>query len=182
VQRETGTIFLPHRRRIPVAALARTCGAPWHPWPRGALARAERTADGRVHLLVLRARPGGVALAVRGVRAAEAEVLAPLAARVRRALDAVAHGRIGGTSPFEDAVGGVLDDAPDPPGARRRLARLGTPCPAAPRLRTMPGPLEILACSRAALARALGSTAIAARLQALARAFAAITPCEPIRS
>jgi hypothetical protein len=181
VQRETGTIFLPIARRVDVAALARTCAPPWHRWAGGALARAERTADGRVHLVVVRSRRGGVAISVRGVRGREAEVLAPIAARVRRALPPRGGG-IRGTSPFEDAVATLLAEAPAPDRARRAVARLGAACPSARGLHTMPEPPVLVAVPRALLARRVGSAGVARRLQALARAFATIAPCPPIRS
>jgi hypothetical protein len=181
VQRETGTIFLPTVRRIDVAALARACAPPWRRWSRGAIARAERTADGRVHLVVVRARRGGVTVTVHGVGAREAEVLAPIAARVRRALPAGRGPGLRGTTPFEDAVATLLDDAA-PAGARSSIARLGRRCAVAPALRTMPEPAALRGVARARLARCLGSTALARRVQALARAFAAMAPCPPTRS
>jgi hypothetical protein len=174
VQRETGTIFLPMRRRLPAAAI-RGCAPPWHPWTRGAIARAERTADGRVHLAVLRRRPGGVLLSLTGVGAAQAESLAPVAARIRRALASGAGLR--GTSAFEDAVTSLVVDT----GPRNAVLRLGRRCPIAPALRTMPDPASIIA-SKTTLARALGSPVLARRLQALARAFAVVAPCSPSRS
>jgi hypothetical protein len=170
VQRETGTIFLPTRRRIDT----RVCAPPWRRWGRGAVARAERTADGRVYLVVVRPRRDGLAVAVTGVRAREAEVLAPIAARVRRA---AARGTLGATSAFEHAVAGLLDDR-----GRVALARLGGRCPAARAMRTMPEPRALLALPRAALGRCLGDPGLAARVHALARAFAAMTPAPPSRS
>src|SRR5262245_48912409 len=109
VQRETGTMFLP-TRRLAAAALRHACAPPWHPWRRGAVARAERTADGRVHLVVLRGVRGGVLLSLTGVHAAQAENLAPVAARIRRALAASNGGGLRGTSAFEDAVTSLLDE------------------------------------------------------------------------
>lgn len=179
MHRETGTIFLPMRRRLPAAAI-RDCAPPWRPWTRGAIARAERTADGRVHLAVVRRRPGGILVSLTGVGAAQAENLAPVAARIRRAL--AAGERLRGTSAFEDAVASLLDDARAPARTRSAVLRLGGRCPAAPGLRIMPDPTCVLRTPRAALDRALGSRALARRLQALARAFAAIAPCSPSRS
>lgn len=169
MQRETGTIFLPTRRRID----ARTCAPPWRRWGGGA-ARAERTADGRVHLVVVRPRRDGLAVAVTGVRAREAEVLAPVASRIRHA---AGRGTLGATSAFEDAVMALLDGP-----QRVALARLGRPCPVARAFRTMPEPHAIAGLSRATLARRLGSAGVAARVHALARAFAAMAPAPPIRS
>jgi hypothetical protein len=77
------------------------------------------------------------------VGAAGAEHLAPLAARVRRALGLDGTPGLRGTSDFEDAITAVLADAPA--GARARVVELGRRCPAAPILRTMPTPT----CSRA---------------------------------
>ena len=180
--REVGTLFLPTRRHVSIAAYARTCVPPWHPWTRGAIARAERAADGRIHLAVLRSRRGGVAAYVSGVGAAQSEVLAPLASRLRHALASATPDVLGGTSAFEDAVWTLLADAPDPAGARRKFCRLGARCPTAPRLRTMPDPRTLCRAPRPVLAQTLGSRPLAERLHALARAFAALAPCEPSRS
>ena len=176
VQRETGTIFLQTRRRFAGNAYLRACGPPWHAWSRGSLARAERTADGRVHLVVLRADRGGVIMSLTGVRAAQAESLAPVAARIRRALATADGERLRGTSAFEDAVLSVLDDLEAPDRTRNAVARLGARCPVAPAIRTMPDAATMLDRSGTALAQAVGSAILAQRLQALARAFAAIAP------
>jgi hypothetical protein len=170
VRREIGTIFLPSRHRLDAA----TCAAPWRRRGRGAVARAERTADGRVHLVVVRRRRGGLVVTVTGVGAREGEVLAPIAARVRRA---ITRSTLGATSAFEGAVMGLLDDR-----QRRALARLGRPCPADRAFRTMPEPHAVLAVSPATLARRLGSRALATRVHALARAFSAMAPVAPTRS
>lgn len=182
MQRETGTILLLTRRRIDVAALARTCAPPWRRWPRGALARAERTADGRVHLVVVRSHPRGVLVAVVGMHADHAETLAPIAARIRRALPARAGRALRGTTAFEDALAGWLDETGASPAARRAIHRLGTSCPAACRLRTCPDPGRLAAADPVILARALGSAPLARRLQALAGAFADDAPTTPSRS
>jgi hypothetical protein len=174
-------MFLPMRRRFTGATLRRACVPPWRRWRGGAVARAERTADGRVHLVVLRAAAGGITLSLTGVRADQAESLAPIAARVRRAL-AATDGRLHGTSAFEDAVFSLLDELGAPPRTRTAVLRLGARCPAATQLRTMAAPEDVLAPSRRALARAVGSDVVAERLQSLARAFAAVTPCSPTRS
>jgi hypothetical protein len=181
---ETATVFLPSRRPVDVAGLARTCVPPWHPWRGGALARAERTSDGRVHRLVVRRQRGGVVVVLTGVGAASAERLAPVAARVRRALrldrdDGLRDGGLRGTSAFEDAVQALLADVAALPSIRRRVVGLGHPCPAARALRTMPAAADVLRVPRRALAARLGSAGLARRLQALARAFAAIAPCSP---
>ncbi len=182
VQRETGTILLPSRRRIPIAALARTCAPPWRRWTRGALARAERSADGRVHLVVVRSHRRGVSVTVTGVGAAEAEVLAPIAARIRRALPRRDGLPLRGTTEFEDAVAELLAKGAAPVASRCALYRLGAPCPAARALRTVPEPARITACTPAELTRAIGSQLLARRVQALARAFADGTPCSPMCS
>jgi hypothetical protein len=178
VQRETGTCVLPCRRRVDVAAFSRACGLPWHCWPRGALARAEQTADGRVHLLVVRRHARGASLRVTGVGAAEAERLAPLAARVRRALGLDGIPELHGTSPFEDALVALLRDG----DALLQLLELGRRCPAAPAIRTMPRPSDVLAVPTADLVRRAGSVALARRIQALARAFVAGRPSVPSAS
>jgi hypothetical protein len=181
VQRETGTILLPTRRRIAIAALAHACAPPWKRWTHGALARAERTADGRVHLVVVRTHRRGVRVSVVGVGAAEAEVLAPIAARIRRALPDRQGSSLRGTTPFEDALAVLLARGASA-ATRRAFYRLGAPCPAARTLRTLPDPARIAAYAPAALAQALGSALLARRLQALARSFAVDAPSGPTRS
>jgi len=182
VQRETGTIFLRTCRRFAGGALLRPCAPPWHRWSRGAVARAERTADGHIHLVVLRAGRGGVTMSLTGVRAAHGESLAPVAARIRRALAGYDGKALRGTSSFEDAVASLLDEVGVSDRARRAVLRLGARCPAASAIRTMPDSRTILDRSGANLARALGSPILARRLHALARAFATIAPCPPMRS
>jgi hypothetical protein len=182
VQRETGTILLPTRRRIPIAALARSCAPPWRRWRRGALARAERSADGRVHLIVVRTHRRGVSVSVTGVGAAEAEILAPIAARIRRALPRRNAMALRGTTAFEDGLSELLAQGRASAASRRALYRLGAPCPAARALRTLPEPARLAACAPSELARVLGSSLLARRLQALARAFADGAPRSPMRS
>jgi hypothetical protein len=165
------------RRPLRTAALARHCAPPWRPWRRGGLARAERTADGRVHLVVVRSTSTGIVLTATGVGAADAESLAPIAARVRRALRDGAASTPRGTSAFEDAALGLLAAAD--PGAIPRLLALGHRCPVAPALRTMPEPAALAAMPAASLARRLRSAPLARRIQALARAFVAGTPPSP---
>jgi hypothetical protein len=113
-------------------------------------------------------------MSLTGVRAGHAESLAPVAARIRRAL--AGADRLRGTSPFEDAVMSLLDEVGASDRARHAIVRLGARCPAAPAIRTMPESRSLLDHSRAELASALGSVALARRLQALARAFAAMAP------
>jgi hypothetical protein len=181
VQRETGTILLPTRRRIAIGALAHGCAPPWRRWKRGALARAERSADGRVHLVVIRAHGRAVRVTVVGVGAAEAEVLAPIAARIRRALPSRRSPALRGTTAFEDTVAALLERGASAAG-RRAFHRLGAPCPPARALRTFPEPERIAAYAPGALAQTLGSALLARRLQALARTFADGAPRSPMRS
>jgi hypothetical protein len=131
--------------------------------------------------VIVRARPGGVAITVRGVGARDGERLAPIAARIRRALPAGPRAGIRGTSAFEDAVAALLDDPTVPGPARDAVFRQGPRCPHARALRAMPPP-EALARRRRALGRAGVPAALARRLQALARAFAAMAPSEPMRA
>lgn len=146
------------------------------------MARAERTADGRTHLVVVRSTRDGVRIVATGVGAAQAESLAPIAARIRRALGVDGRGPLAGTSPFENAVQSLLDAAQASAQARVAIGRLGPRCPAAPSLHAMPEPSDVLRATRPDLVRAAGSIALARRLQALARAFAALAPCPPTHS
>ncbi|MGH7895867.1 MAG: hypothetical protein ACREQL_14440 [Candidatus Binatia bacterium] len=178
MRRQTGHILLPTRRRIDVAKLARTCRPPWRPWARGALARAERTADGRIHLVVVRASRGGVEVRVTGVNARQTQILAPIAARVYRAIGpSLGPGRsLRGTSAFEDAVLAMLADDP---AARRRLLALERGCPSAPALRVFPDAGTLASLSPTTLARIAGGRDRGRRLHALARAFVALAPSAP---
>src|SRR5437867_5612165 len=58
----------------------------WEDGPRQVLRRAEQLPDGSVYLLEVRPAPGGVRLRVTGKDADDLVVLAPLAARMRKAL------------------------------------------------------------------------------------------------
>src|SRR6516162_2786883 len=123
----------------------------WRDGARAVLERAEELPGGSVLLLSIRPHPGGVVLRATGEDAREIEVLAPLAARVRRALDldldlatfhrlcrrdpllrrvaALGAGRLlRGTSLFEDVVGAVV--AGGGVAATARIAALGRRCPA----------------------------------------------------
>jgi hypothetical protein len=131
----------------------------WSDGPRPALRRAEVLADGAVRLLEIRPHADGVILRVTGRSAAEPEVLAPLAARVRIALQLdtdlrpfhrwcrtqtelrpVARLRLGrflrGTTLFEDLVATIVRQRV--PLHADRLVALGARCPADRRLRTFP--------------------------------------------
>src|SRR5262245_709132 len=138
----------------------------WHDGRRPVLERAEELAGGSVHLLRIRPEPRGVVLEVTGRDAREIEVLAPLAARVRRALSLdvdladfhrrcradpllrplarVGLGRmLRGTSVFEDVVGvlaGSTGSSRADPSAIGRLVRLGRRVPAQPGVRAFPSP------------------------------------------
>src|SRR4029453_11601868 len=89
---ERAEIVLPARGRFDLRAtvVGRGHQPPppyrWHEGRRPFLKRAEELADGSVHLLRIRPEPRGVVLEVTGRDAREIEILAPLAARVRRAL------------------------------------------------------------------------------------------------
>lgn len=178
VPRETGRLLLPTRRRIDLRACLRGASPAWRAWPARSAARAERTADGRVHVVVVRSTRRGLAVRVTGVGAAHAEVLAPIAARLRRAfaLDEATPRRLRGTSAFEDAALAIVAGAPDGPAA---LLRLGARCPGARSLRVFPAPSEVLRRSAVRLARVLGCPARARRLHALARALVAVRPPPP---
>ena len=172
---ERAEIVLPARGRFDLRATVLSNGwhqVPpyrWHDGRRPVLERAEELADGSVHLLRLRPAPRGVVLQVSGEDAREIEVLAPLAARVRRALNldldpavfqrastgdpllghvrSLGLGRLlRGTSLFEDlvkvlAVGNTT--WPNSVEAAARLGALGPRCPALPAMRAFPGPAAL---------------------------------------
>ena len=167
---ERAEIVLPARGRFDLRAtvLSRDplAMAPfrWRDGARPVLERAEELPGGSVLLLSIRPHPGGVVLRATGEDASEIEVLAPLAARVRRALDldlylaafhrlcrrdpllrrvaALGAGRLlRGTSLFEDVVGAVV--AGGGVAATARIAALGRRCPAAPELRAFPEPRRL---------------------------------------
>ena len=167
---ERAEIVLPARGRFDLRATVlsrdRLALPPfrWHDGERPVLERAEELPGGSVLLLSIRPHPGGVVLRATGQDASEIEVLAPLAARVRRALDldldlaafhrlcrrdpllrrvaALGAGRLlRGTSLFEDVVGAVV--AGGGVAATARIAALGRRCPAAPELRAFPEPRRL---------------------------------------
>jgi 3-methyladenine DNA glycosylase/8-oxoguanine DNA glycosylase len=134
----------------------------WRDGARPVLERAEELPGGSVFLLSIRPHASGVVLRATGEDASEIEVLAPLAARVRRALDldldlaafhrlcrsdpllrraaSLGAGRLlRGTSLFEDVVNAVAPGNGDA-AAAARIAALGRRCPAAPELRAFPEP------------------------------------------
>ena len=161
---ERTEIVLPARGRFDLRATVLARGLDdlspyrWRDGRRPLLERAEELWDGSVHLLAIRPDRRGVVLQVTGTDAREIEVLAPLAARVRRALALdfdpadfqracardpllrpAAHLRLGrllhGTSCFEDVVTTLVRDNAR---IRARLAALGPRCPARPALRAFP--------------------------------------------
>ena len=155
----------------------------WRDGARPVLERAEGLPGGSVLLLSIRPHPGGVVLRATGEDAREIEVLAPLAARVRRALDldldlaafhrlcrrdpllrgvaSLGAGRLlRGTSLFEDVVTAIAMGSGDA-AATARIAALGRRCPAAPELRAFPEPrtLARMAVRRLGERTGLGSRA-----------------------
>jgi 3-methyladenine DNA glycosylase/8-oxoguanine DNA glycosylase len=161
---ERTEIVLPARGRFDLRATVLARGLDdlppyrWHDGRTPLLERAEELQDGSVHLLAIRPDRRGVVLQVTGPDAREIEVLAPLAARVRRALaldfDPAAFQRacagdpllrpvarlglgrvLHGTSCFEDVVTTLVHDSAR---IRARLAALGPRCPAQPALRAFP--------------------------------------------
>src|SRR5262249_4876237 len=154
----------------------------WRDGARPVLERAEELPGGSVLLLSIRPHPGGVVLRATGEDASEIEVLAPLAARVRRALDldldlaafhrlcrrdpllrrvaALGAGRLlRGTSFFEDVVAAVAAGGSSG-AATARIAALGRRCPAAPELRAFPQPRRLARMAVSRLERTgLGSRA-----------------------
>ncbi len=173
---------------------------PWQ-WCDGArptLRRAEALADGAVRLLAIRPAPDGVVLRVTGRDAAEPEVLAPLAARVRTALQLdvdlrpfhrwcrseprlrpAAHLRLGrilrATTLFEDVVTAIVRQQGRPEAtveAMTRLALLGPRCPVERRLRAFPTPERLAEVGVRGL-RLLGMGTAAGPVVRLARDVAA---------
>lgn len=177
---ERAEIVLPARGRFDLRATVlsrdRLALPPfrWRDGARPVLERAEALPGGSVLLLSIRPHPGGVVLRATGEDATEIEVLAPLAARVRRALDldldlaafhrlcrrdpllrrvaALGAGRLlRGTSLFEDVVGALVSGAGG--AATARVAALGRRCPAAPDLRAFPEPRTLARMAVRRLAR-----------------------------
>lgn len=179
----TTEITLPARSPFDLRATVLSHGywqlAPWA-WRDGArpvLQRAERLNDGSVHGLFIRPAPNGVVLRVTGPDADQIERLAPLAARVRRALrldedlrpfdrlcrtDAtlrpVARAGLGhllrGTTLFEDVVKAVAWTNTTWPSAVASIGRLGvmgSRCAARPGMRAFPEPAQIARAGSAGL-------------------------------
>lgn len=170
-------ILLPARARFDLRRTVLAAAGPlpawtWQDGRRAVLRRAEPAADGRIYLLAIRATSQGIVLRVTGRDAPEAEILAPFAARIRRALPLDGRPRLRGTSLFEDVVVAICRG--DGSGDARPLAvlqRLGRRCPAAPRLRAFPPPAAIARTGIVRLRRA-GLGALATPVVGLARAVA----------
>ena len=173
----TAEIILPARGRFDLRAVVHSHGyyelAPFR-WEDGrtpTLHRVERLPSRSVYRLAVGPAPRGVVLRVTGRDATEAEVLAPLAARMRRALRLdedladfhrlcrlepalrpivrLGMGRLlRGTTLFEDLVKAIAWTNTTWRGAVSmidRLGRLGSRYPGEPRLRAFPTPEQILA-------------------------------------
>lgn len=166
----------------------------WEDGARPALYRAEALADGAVRLLTIRAAADGVVLRVTGHDAAEPEVLAPLAARVRASLQLdldlrpfhrwcrteptlrpAATLRLGrilrGTTLFEDLVTAIVRQDASPEAAMNamtRLALLGPRCPVDRRLRAFPDATQLADVGVRRL-RLLGLGAASSAIARLAR-------------
>jgi 3-methyladenine DNA glycosylase/8-oxoguanine DNA glycosylase len=172
----TAEIVLPARGRFDLRATVLSHGyhelVPYR-WEDGrvpTLHRVERLPNRSVYRLLVRPAARGVVLRVTGRDAGEAEVLAPLAARMRRSLrldedladfhrlcrldpDLRPIARLGvgrllrGTTLFEDLVKAIAWTNTTWLGAVsmvERLGRLGSRCAAEPRLRAFPTPQQIL--------------------------------------
>lgn len=151
MRREHAEIVL--TARTPLAPRAALLGAstlllPPYRWRLGRAARLERaeaSADGRIFRVSVRPARLGAVVRITGRGAAEPEVLAPIAARMRRALQLDAEPPSGrvlcGTSLWEDLATALLLQATGAPGASAAVAgllTLGAPCPSARSLRTFP--------------------------------------------
>ncbi len=193
-------ILLPAHGRFDLRATVLAHGGgrlrPWD-WSDGAhpvLRRADVLADGAVRLLTIRPAPGGVALRVSGRGAAEPEVLAPLAARVRTALQldldlAPFHrwcrshaafrpvARLGlgrllrAPTLFEEVATTLVRTnaaADAAAAAMAALLRIGPQYPWSPRLRAFPTP-RLVADAGVTRLRALGLGVRSSAIVALAR-------------
>jgi hypothetical protein len=166
----------------PTLLAASTLLLPPYRWPLGRAARLERaeaSADGRVFRLSVRPARLGAVLRITGRGAAEPEVLAPFAARMRRALQLdrvpAADRVLCGTSLWEDLASALVLQEAGAPGAADALTgllTLGVPCPSARSLRTFPPPGAVAAVPVRVLARLTG-LASATALRALALHLAA---------
>jgi 3-methyladenine DNA glycosylase/8-oxoguanine DNA glycosylase len=204
MHRPSADIFLPARGRFDLRATVLSYGdwqLPPYRWEDGArpvLRRAELLGR-RIYLLAVSPAAGGVTLRATGPNAGEAEVLVPLAARMRKALRldedlAPFHrlcraepalrpvARLGlgrllrGTTLFEDVVKAIAwtnTTAPAAVATLERLGRLGTRCPADRSLRTFPTPAQLVRASERHLRDDARLGCRAAFLVALARDVAA---------
>lgn len=202
---ERTEIVLPARGRFDLRATVLADGSHllppyrWHEGSRPVLERPEQLPDGSVHLLRIRPAPRGVVLEVTGEGAREIEVLAPLAARVRRALALdvdladfrracardpllrpVARLGLGrllrGTSVFEDVVtvlAGSNTTWEETGRSIGRLLRFGRRCPARRTLRAFPSPAALARIPARRLAGETGLGDRAARIVELSRAVVA---------
>lgn len=143
------------------------------------LERAEASADGRIFRLSVRPARLGAVLRIIGRGAAEPEVLAPFAARMRRALqldrEPAAERVLCGTSLWEDLASALLLQGAGAQGAAAALAgllELGTPCRSARTMRTFPAPASVAAVPVRVLASLTGVATEAAALRALAQQLA----------
>lgn len=181
MRRESAEIVLtsiaPLAPRPALLAASRLLLPPYR-WPRGRavrLERAEAAADGRIFRLAVRPGRLGATLRITGRGAAEPEVLAPFAARMRRALQLdrvpAASRVLCGTSLWEDLATALLLQAAGEPGAAAAvtgLLSLGVPCPSARSLRTFPPPGAVAAVPVRVLGTLTGLGSAAAPLRALA--------------
>ena len=194
--RVAADIMLPARGRFDLVATVdaglRPLASPWV-WRGGrrpVLRRAERLYGRRVSLLEVRPAPGGVVLRAIGPGTTEIEQLAPLAARVRRALQLdvdlgpfhrrcradpalrwIARAGLGrvirGTTPFEDWLSALLGD-----DGLAALLGVGARCAEAAALRACPSARELAAVGARGLRARTGLDARAGAVVHLARAVA----------
>ncbi len=166
----------------PALLAASTLLLPPYRWRLGRgmrLERAEASADGRVFRLSVRPARLGAVLRITGRGAAEPEVLAPIAARMRRALqldrEPATDRVLCGTSLWEDLATALLLQGAGGPGAAAALdglLDLGTPCRSARTLRAFPAPTSVAAVPVRVLASLTGVGPEAASLRALAQQLA----------
>jgi len=181
-------IILPARCRFDLRAVVHSHGYHelppfrWEDGPTPTLHRVERLPRRSVYRLAVRPARRGVVLQVTGRDATEAEVLAPLAVRMRRALRLdedlsdfhrlcrlepalrpiarLGMGRLlRGTTLFEDIVKAIAWTNTTWRGAVsmiERLARLGSRYPGEPRLRAFPTPEQLLATGERGLRERAG--------------------------
>jgi hypothetical protein len=192
--RVAADILLPARGRFDLVATVdagpRPLGPPWV-WRGGSrpvLRRAERLYGRRAFLLEVRPAPGGVVLRAIGPGTTEIEQLAPLAARIRRALQLdvdlgpfhrrchadpalrwIARAGLGrvvrGTTPFEDCLVALLGG-----DGLAALLGVGARCAGATALRACPSARDLAVIDARGLRARTGLDARAAAVVRLARA------------